>query len=32
MIIKSYYKFRIDITQIIERHIQIHRQVDCILI
>ena len=28
MIIKSHNKFRIDITQIIERHIQIHRYVN----
>ena len=28
MIIKSHHKFRIDITQIIKNHIQIHRHVD----
>ena len=32
MIIKPYHKFTIDITQIIDRHIQIHSHVDCIFI
>ena len=32
MIIKPHRKFTIDITQIIDRHIQIHSHVDCIFI
>ena len=32
IILKSHHKFRIDITQKIERHVQLHRHVDCILI
>ena len=31
MIIKTHYKITLDITQIIDRHIQIHIQ-DCVLI
>ena len=32
MIIKPHHKFKIDITQIIDRHIQIQSHADCILI